>query len=373
MDAFKGKCVIVTGAASGFGTAIAERFAREGASLVVADLNSERCGSGRIRLPSAIAFEIDVADEEQNRAMAAAAVAAFGGIDVVCANAGVPHRAKSMIRMETADFDRMFAVNVRSIFLAAKYCVPHMVPGSSIISTASIGGKRPRHGLTPYNASKGAVITLTRGLAIELAPKIRVNAVCPGLRPHQLRSAGHGHTGAERGAERLGDRRHSHGSSGACRKMWRTRSISSHRTRPPSSPVYASTWTAGVRFPEQSTIPVSPCRVIAYPPARNVLLRCSRLQRVADCRPARRPSVRCLPLPRSLRGSFTRLVPGNGRDVVTLCEQPGERQLPARAASVWRRFHRRPRPSRDCARDCRPENAAWSRACRLLRQWHRHP
>ena len=179
MDAFKGKCVIVTGAASGFGTAIAERFSREGASLVVADLDYEGAQAVAKRLPSAIAFEIDVADEAQNRALAEAAVAAFGQINVFCANAGVPHRARSMIKMDTADFDRMFAVNVRSIFLAAKYCVPHMVPGSSIISTASIGGKRPRHGLTPYNASKGAVITLTRGLAIELAPKIRVNAVCP--------------------------------------------------------------------------------------------------------------------------------------------------------------------------------------------------
>ena len=88
-------------------------------------------------------------------------------------------RRKKMVEMETKDFDLMFAVNVRSVFLAAKYCVPHMPPGSSLISTSSIGGKRPRPGLTPYNASKGAVNTLTRGLASELAPDIRVNAVCP--------------------------------------------------------------------------------------------------------------------------------------------------------------------------------------------------
>jgi len=84
-----------------------------------------------------------------------------------------------MVELPTEDFDHMFSVNVRSIFLAAKYCVPHMPEGSSIISTASIGGRRPRPGLTAYNAAKGAVITLTRGLASELAPKIRVNAVCP--------------------------------------------------------------------------------------------------------------------------------------------------------------------------------------------------
>ncbi len=123
MGEFDGKCVIVTGAASGFGAAIAEKFAGQGA--------------------------------------------------------GVPHRTSRMVEMATADFDRMFAINVRSVFLAAKYCVPHMGEGSSIISTSSIGAKRPRPGLTPYNASKGAVNTLTRGLAGELAPKIRVNAVCP--------------------------------------------------------------------------------------------------------------------------------------------------------------------------------------------------
>lgn len=179
MKRFEGKAVIVTGAASGFGTAIAERFASEGASVVVADVDADGAAAVAKRLPGAIAFTIDVSDEEQTKALIAATVAAFGKIDVYCANAGVPHRGSYLIKMDTADFDRMWAVNVRSVFLAAKYSVPHMPAGSSIISTASIGGKRPRPGLTPYNASKGAVITLTRGLAVELAPKIRVNAVCP--------------------------------------------------------------------------------------------------------------------------------------------------------------------------------------------------
>ncbi|MCY4212929.1 MAG: glucose 1-dehydrogenase [Gammaproteobacteria bacterium] len=179
MDGFKGKCVIVTGAASGFGAAIAEKFASEGAGVLAADIDLAGAQVLAARLPGAKAFEIDVANEEQNAAMAAAAVEAFGRIDVVCANAGVPHRASRMVEMATEEFDRMFAINVRSVFLAAKYCVAHMPEGSSIISTSSIGAKRPRPGLTPYNASKGAVNTLTRGLAGELAPKIRVNAVCP--------------------------------------------------------------------------------------------------------------------------------------------------------------------------------------------------
>ena len=179
MTEFENKCVIVTGAASGFGTAIAEKFAAAGAGVVVADLNLAGAEAVADRLPNAIAFQIDVADEEGNAALAAAAVAKFGQINVFCANAGIPHLSTPMVEMETKDFDLMFAVNVRSVFLAAKYCVPHMPPGSSLISTSSIGGKRPRPGLTPYNASKGAVNTLTRGLASELAPDIRVNAVCP--------------------------------------------------------------------------------------------------------------------------------------------------------------------------------------------------
>lgn len=179
MARFEGKRVIVTGGASGFGAAIARGFAGEGASVVVADLDLPGARRVAADLPSAIAVPIDVADEAQNRAMADATVAAFGGIDVVCANAGVPHRYGNLIDLSTEDFDRMFAINVRSVYLAAKYCVPHMQPGSSIVSTASIGGIRPRPGLTAYNASKGAVLTLTRGLAAELAPNIRVNAVSP--------------------------------------------------------------------------------------------------------------------------------------------------------------------------------------------------
>ncbi len=179
MNRFTDKVVIVTGAASGFGTAIAVKFAGEGANVVVADLDMEGARSVAAELPGALAIEIDVSDEHQTIAMIDATVAAFGKIDVMCCNAGVPHRGSYMTRMNVDDFDRMWAINVRSIFLATKYCVPHMAQGSSIISTASIGGKRPRPGLTPYNASKAAVIALTRGMAVELAPRIRANCVCP--------------------------------------------------------------------------------------------------------------------------------------------------------------------------------------------------
>ena len=179
MNRFEGRSVIVTGAASGFGTAIAEKFAGEGAQVLAADLDLAGAEAVAARLPGAVALQVDVAEEQDNVNMAQAAVEAFGKIDVVCANAGVPHRGSYMVKMDVDAFDRMWAVNVRSIFLAAKHCSPHMPEGSSIISTASIGGKRPRPGLTPYNASKAAAITLTRGMAVEMAPNIRVNCVCP--------------------------------------------------------------------------------------------------------------------------------------------------------------------------------------------------
>ncbi len=179
MKQFENKCVIVTGGASGFGKAMSEKFAAAGASVVVADLNIEGAEAVAASLPAAIAVQIDVADEAANQNLANAAVEAYGKIDAVCANAGVPHRVCRAIEMETQEFDRMFAINTRSFFLAAKHCAPHMPKGSSIVATSSIGAKRPRPGLTAYYAAKGAVLTLTQGLAVELAPDIRVNAVCP--------------------------------------------------------------------------------------------------------------------------------------------------------------------------------------------------
>ena len=179
MNRFEGKSVIVTGAASGFGTAIAKKFANEGAQVICADLNLAGASSVAAELGNAVPFEIDVSNEQQNKDMIQCAVDNFGKIDVLCCNAGIPHKGNYMIRMPVEDFDKMWAVNVRSIFLAARAAVPHMPPGSSIISTASIGGKRPRPGLVPYNASKAAVITLTQGMAVEMAPNIRVNCVCP--------------------------------------------------------------------------------------------------------------------------------------------------------------------------------------------------
>ena len=179
MSRFQDKRVLVTGAAAGFGEAIARGFAAEGARVLVSDIDEAAAKAVAESLPGALYRKLDVCDEEETKATVDLAVSEWGGLDVVCPNAGLPHRTGPMIELSTEDFDKMFAVNTRSVYFAAKYAVPHMSEGGSIISTASIGGLRPRPGRTAYNASKGAVVTLTRGLATELAPKIRVCCVTP--------------------------------------------------------------------------------------------------------------------------------------------------------------------------------------------------
>ena len=176
---FDDKRVIVTGAGSGFGAAIAQGFAANGARVMVTDIDIEAAQGVADELEGALAFALDVTSEDAHRELADVVVEAWGGIDIVACNAGLPHRGGYMVNLTTEQFDFMWTINVRPIFFATKYFVPHMPPGSAIINTASIGGRRPRKGLTPYNASKAAVITLTKGLAVELAPDIRVNCVAP--------------------------------------------------------------------------------------------------------------------------------------------------------------------------------------------------
>ena len=179
-----GKVAIVTGSASGFGRGIAERFAQEGARIVVADID----GAGAARVAhsigegKAIAHRLDVTRRAEVEALAQAAVSAFGGVDILVNNAGATHKNQSLMTVTEEDFDRIYAVNVKSIYLTTLAVVPLMERrgGGSIINTASTAGIRPRPGLTWYNGSKGAVITLTKSMAAELAAKrIRVNAINP--------------------------------------------------------------------------------------------------------------------------------------------------------------------------------------------------
>lgn len=186
MNRFDGKCVLVTGAGSGFGEAIARRFAAEGARVCLSDIDGARLSAVDRSLQDAgatvRAVLADVAKEDDVRNVVDAAHSTFGKIDVLVNNAGYSHRSQPMWKISVADFDAVFAVNVRGVFLGCKYAIPHMIEqgGGVIVNIASIGAVAPRPGVTPYNATKGAVLTLSRGLALEVARhNIRVNAVNP--------------------------------------------------------------------------------------------------------------------------------------------------------------------------------------------------
>jgi 3-oxoacyl-[acyl-carrier protein] reductase len=179
----KDKVAVVTGGASGFGRAICELYAKEGAKVVVADLNGQGARDVAMGIGSSAAHvAADVSKRPDVDAMIGEAVKAFGGVDIMVNNAGYAHKRQSMLDVTEADFDRILAVNVKAIYLAALACVPIMEKrgGGAIINTASTAGVRPRPGLTWYNGSKGAAITLTKSMAAELAPKnIRVCAINP--------------------------------------------------------------------------------------------------------------------------------------------------------------------------------------------------
>lgn len=182
----EGKAAIVTGGASGFGRGIAARFAKEGAAVAIADLNEAAARETAQAIVAsggrAIGLKADVSNGGDVAAMVNDAHAEFGRIDIVVNNAGMPQRNMSLLDVSEDTFDRIFAVNVKSIFLTAKAVVPLMRAqgGGVIINTASTAALRPRPGLTWYNASKGAVTTMTKSMAVELAPdRIRANALCP--------------------------------------------------------------------------------------------------------------------------------------------------------------------------------------------------
>lgn len=180
----KDKVTIVTGAASGFGEGIARLYAAEGARVAIADINE--AGAQRVAAdigPAALAVRCDVTQRADIEALVAATREAFGGrIDVVVNNAGWTHRNGPLLEVDEATFDRVYAVNVKSIFHMVHAVVPLMraQKGGVILNVGSTAGLRPRPGLTWYNSSKGAVNLMSKSLAVELAPdRIRVNAICP--------------------------------------------------------------------------------------------------------------------------------------------------------------------------------------------------
>jgi len=177
----EGKTAVVTGAGSGFGAGIARKFAAEGARVMVADIRPDAAAAVAAEV-GGIACEADVSRADPVAAMAEAARAAFGGIDILVNNAGVTHLPMFMEEVEEAEFDRVLAVNVRSVYLTARAFVPAMkaARAGAILNIASTAGLSPRPRLSWYNASKGWMITATKAMAVELAPfGVRVNALCP--------------------------------------------------------------------------------------------------------------------------------------------------------------------------------------------------
>jgi 3-oxoacyl-[acyl-carrier protein] reductase len=177
---------VITGAGSGIGRASALEFAREGACVVAADLDAASAEATAKQVHAAGGqaepVMVDVTHYEQVERMIQTALDKFGRLDVLFNNAGLPQAFTPFEESTDELFDRIFNVNVRGVFYGCRAAIPHMKAhgGGVILNTASTAGIRPRPGLAVYNASKGAVITLTKALAVELAPhRIRVVSICP--------------------------------------------------------------------------------------------------------------------------------------------------------------------------------------------------
>jgi 3-oxoacyl-[acyl-carrier protein] reductase len=179
----KGKKAIVTGGASGFGEGIVRKFVSEGADVLIADLNIEAAQKLSDELGTAVkSSETNVAKNDSVLKMVALASAELGGIDILVNNAGITHLPAPMEEVSDEDFDKVFAVNCKSVFLTAKHIVPIFKSQRSgvILNVASTAGVSPRPHLNWYNASKGWMNNATKGMAVELASSgIRVNAINP--------------------------------------------------------------------------------------------------------------------------------------------------------------------------------------------------
>lgn len=179
----KNKVALVTGAGQGFGQGIAETFAREGARVAVVDLDLDKAKAVAKSIGRrAFAIKADVSKARDVARMVAATIKRFGDLEIIVNNAGISHRNRPLMEVTEAEFDRVFAVNVKSIFLTTQAAVPHFRQrgGGVICNIGSTAGIRPRPGLTWYNASKGAVNLVSKSLAVELAPdRIRVVAIAP--------------------------------------------------------------------------------------------------------------------------------------------------------------------------------------------------
>ncbi len=179
----EGKTTIVTGAASGFGKGIATKFIAEGARVLIADINGDGADeTAKLLGENALACQVDVGSGASVNAMTETALNAYGRVDIAINNAGVTHLPTPMEDVSEDDFDRVYRVNMKSIYYMAKALVPHMKAAKSgnFLNISSTAGLSPRPNLNWYNASKGWVNTATKTMAVELAPfGVRVNALNP--------------------------------------------------------------------------------------------------------------------------------------------------------------------------------------------------
>lgn len=188
MDRLAGKTALVIGGSTGIGRAVCQAFAAEGASVAVGDYRHETEAASLVADlqglgHDAIAFEVDVRDEEQVRAAIEAAITHFGRLDIVVNNAGIAGNKVAIHEESAEDFDAVMNVNVRGVFFGMKHAIPHMLARGSgrIINTASQLAHKPRPRNSPYSASKAAVVALTVSVAQEVGSDgITVNCVCPG-------------------------------------------------------------------------------------------------------------------------------------------------------------------------------------------------
>ena len=181
MARLSGKTAIVTGGASGFGAGIVRKFVAEGARVMIADINGDAAEALAKEL-GAIAQQVDVSKDASVNEMAGTAIARFGRLDILVNTAGVSHMPAPLDDISEADFDRVFNVNMKSVFLTSRHLVPHFKANKrgAILNVASTAAVSPRPRLSWYNASKGWMVTATKSMAVELAPSgVRVNAINP--------------------------------------------------------------------------------------------------------------------------------------------------------------------------------------------------
>jgi meso-butanediol dehydrogenase / (S,S)-butanediol dehydrogenase / diacetyl reductase len=181
MRGLEGKRVVVTGGTSGIGEATSSRFLEEGARVVAVAVGEEEVATAAERIPGLSAIRADVADGAAVRAAFAQVDNELGGVDVLVANAGISVR-KPFLEIEESDWQRVLDVNLTGVFFCAQEAARRMVAagGGVILMTASTNGLTGHPLYADYNASKAGVILLARTMALELAPRVRVNAVCPG-------------------------------------------------------------------------------------------------------------------------------------------------------------------------------------------------